>query len=248
MKDVFKLLISFTPWTVSEIGPLVLEFIDLWNQNPDREPLRLYRKNTPVSPITLESINANVKNHDWDYLKLKSSLKRDADVAEFRVIIPHPLIKKENPDGVYGLTSNITVSIALTKIDGKSGYCVEDFINLGKSFIEKESVRRIDMDMDTESMMNSDYYSRWREIGKGTIWWVNPFAYFSSREMKKQFDGVGGEDIYQSVCKKHHVQVEFSSKYHGYFLQMPFDMQDTPEVHQAVLAFNQDLCANVIRE
>ena len=241
MKNSFDLMISFTAWKVSEIGPLVLKFIDLWDQNPDREPLRLYQKNTPVLPITLESVNANVKNHDWDYLKLKSSLKRDADVAEFRVIIPHPLIKEKYPDGVYGLTSSIEVSVALNKIEKKSGYYVDDFIKLGKSLIEKESVRHIDMRMNTESMEHSEYYAKKQEIGKGSIWWVNIFDYFSVIEMKKQFDGVGGEDVYMSACQKHHVQVEFSSEYHGYFLRMPFDFQDTPQLHQAVLELNRDL-------
>ncbi|OUP04259.1 hypothetical protein [Anaeromassilibacillus sp. An200] len=248
MKDVFSLLISFTPWTVSEIGPLVLEFINLWSQNPDREPLHLYRKNIPVSPITLESVSANVKNYDSLYLKLKSSLKRDADVVDFHVVKPYPLMQEKYPDGVYGITSNITVNIALNKIGKKSGYYIEEFINLGKSFIKNKSVRRIDMDMDTKSMMTSGYYSKMQEIGKGRIWWVNTFAYFSSTEMKKQFDHVGGEEVYLSVCRKHHVQVEFSPEYHGYFLHMPFDFQDTPELHEAVLAFNQDLYAKLIVE
>ena len=248
MKNSFDLMISFTAWKVSEIAPLVLEFIGLWNQVPGREPLCLYRKNTPITPITLEDINANVKNYDMLHFKLKSSLKRDADVVEFHVVKPYPLMQEKYPDGVLGLTTSIDVCIALNKIGKKSGYSFDDFINLVKSFIKKESVRRIDIHMSTESMLTSGYYSKMQKIGKGRIWWVNTFAYFSSTEMKKQFDHVGGGEVYLSVCRKHHVQVEFSPEYHGYFLHMPFDFQDTPELHEAVLAFNQDLYAKLIVE
>lgn len=246
MKNSFDLMISFTAWKVSEIAPLVLEFISLWNQVPGREPLYLYHKNTPITPITLEDINANVKNYDMLHLKLKSSLKRDADVVEFHVVKPYPLMQEKYPDGVLGLTSSIDVCIALNKIGKKSGYSFDDFINLVKSFIEKESVRRIDIHMSTESMMTSGYYSRRQKIFGGGVWWVDIFAYFSFNEMKKEFDSVGGEEVYLSVCRKHHVQVEFSSEYHGYFLRMPFDFQDTPELHQATLAFNEDLHTKII--
>lgn len=61
MRNSFEFVVSFTAWKVSDMGPLVLEFLDLWNQVSGREPLHLYRKNTPIIPITLEKRNQRKK-------------------------------------------------------------------------------------------------------------------------------------------------------------------------------------------
>lgn len=242
MKDTLAITIVFKAWEVDDPGPIALELIELWKQNPEREVLQLYHKNTPVSPLTIDNIKANVKHYDFLFLKLKSSLKRNADTAEFYIVQPYPAMQEKYPEGVCGLTSTIEIRISLEKVGVQKGYCIEDFAEFIQTLILRGNVRSVSMHIDTEAMTNDGYYVDLLKIGRQGVRRLDIFTYLDEYEMKKQFSLVGGEKKYLSVCANHNVTFNFSSKLNGCFIKMPFDFRDSPELRDEIIALNQELC------
>ena len=243
MKDTLAIIITFKAWEIDDPGPIALELIELWKQNPKREALQLYHKNTPVFPLTLDNIKANVKRYDFLFLKLKSSLKRNADTVEFYIIQPYPAMQEKYPDGVYGLTSKIEIRVSLEKVGIQKGYYIEDFMEIIQALILRGIVRYASIHIDTEAMLNDGYYIDLNKVGRQGVQFLNIFTYLDEYEMQKQFSIVGGEKKYLSVCANHNVIFNFSSEFNGCFIKMPFDFRDSPELRSELIALNQELCA-----
>lgn len=242
MKDTLAIIIAFKAWKIDDPGPIALELIELWKQNSEREALQLYHKNTPVFPLTLDNIKANVKRYDFLFLKLKSSLKRTADIVEFYIVQPYPAMQEKYPDGVYGITSKIEIRVSLEKAGLQKGYFFEDFMELIQALILRGNVRSVSMHIDTEAMTNDEYYVDLLKVGRQGVQRLDIFTYFDEYEMQKQFSLVGGEKKYLSVCTNHNVTFNFSSKLNGCFIKMPFDFKDSPELRSELIALNQELC------
>lgn len=230
----------------------VIDFIEQWKLVCN-SPLKLYQKSTPYSEITQDLLDNYLFQKQCDktghrvMLTLKSSLKKDNDIAHFMFESSKPYPTTPHSSiGWKQSASSGSISIPINKINKGSQYNFSELLGFFYRMLSYKKVSNasislvspLEFELDIHEKIFNAIHTNDQLIFNRRLEWATFFTMEEFEFIIKTFQNQ--KVSFEVFCEHHRLTVQNIDNAGGILLSMIDMPANTPEYFQRLLTNNQD--------
>lgn len=250
--SILSLLVFYKEKQIANPEDFVMDFCNMWNST-DFEPLKLYKRTTPIDNITRELLQEILTFSEKDKpskhksLMLKTSLNRDRVEVHFR--FEHPDMKRITDPNYFDWqmsASSISIDIPFDTVKTNRSYTFDSLFQiflrlLSYGKVENASVTLVS-DIEFKTNVHEQVFAVISKdkgiIRKRRLDWATFFTAYEYQKILRGF--ADANSSLDAFCEKNGLEILITDKFDGVVLKVKEPMDDTPDYFYAMLKRTQE--------